>query len=158
MLLHAQSSDSVTQGGIAVSYFLYPDTSALRLQTTIQFKENSISGITIAKFRNDTIRGVLMNEFGVKAFQFTIVGNDCKISQPISQLNKKYILRTLQQDFAFAFAIQKTGDAPYSVQKIQNSTERIVNNKKTGELICQSDTVIMNNTQRGIRYTFIPIL
>ena len=156
--MHAQSLDSLTQGGIVASYFIYPDSSALRLQTQVQFKENSLTGITIAKLRNDTIRGVLMNEFGVKAFQFTIVDNSCSISQPISQLNKKHILRILEQDIAFVFAIQKNGVAPYTFHKINSSTERIVNCKKTGELICLSDTVIMNNTQRGIRYTFIPIL
>lgn len=156
--VYAQIPDTAQASGTALSYFIFLDSSALRLQTTIQFNENSISGITIAKLRNDTIRGVFMNEFGIKAFEFIVYNGACTLQNTIAQLQKKYIIRTLQQDLAYIFYMQKTGLAPYTIQKTSESHIRYAHNKKTGEIFCENNSVIMNNVQRQIRYTFIPIL
>lgn len=45
--------------------------------------------------------GTIVNEFGVKAFDFTFDGNKAKVLNVMGPLNKWYIRKVLRKDFSF---------------------------------------------------------
>ena len=55
--------------------------------------------IIIKKIKNKHHRVVFTTEFGSKIFDFELVGNEFKINFIIDDLDKKLIIKTLQQDF-----------------------------------------------------------
>ncbi len=168
----ANSSTSANE----ISCFIFPDSSNLRLRTTISIKDVQISGITIAKLKQDTVTGIFMNEFGIKSFSFQTSEGNCKILSILSKLDRWYIKRLLASDLAFIFM---KANVPENRQFIiYNSTkfEYELNNsgkiawakriplasrskekEVTGVLRNSNDTIIFRNSKHNITYTFTPI-
>jgi len=74
-----------------------------RYQVAIQAKGNHITGICMLKRSDEGWRGTLINEFGVKAFDFIVTPQKCELLNTISLLNKWYIRRTIADDLHFLF-------------------------------------------------------
>ncbi|MDR2414632.1 MAG: hypothetical protein LBD64_06570 [Odoribacteraceae bacterium] len=69
-----------------------------RYQVTIQVRQALITGIMIVKHARDEWRGSLINEFGVKAFDFIVNGERCRVLNAISFLDRWYIRRVIASD------------------------------------------------------------
>lgn len=75
--------------------------TALHYRFYCAFGNNSpLSGVMVVKMSGDTVRGTVLNEFGVRAFDIECAPgrNKAKISNVIKPMNKWYIRRTLSKD------------------------------------------------------------
>jgi len=84
---------------------LRDDEQLNRYQVSIQVKDNHITGICMLKKSDDSWRGTLINEFGVKAFDFIVTPKKCDLLNTIAMLNKWYIRQTIAGDLHFLFEI-----------------------------------------------------
>lgn len=156
------------ENGKKLSLISYSGSKSVKLRTRISFKDAYISGITVVKQEKDTIRGVFMNEFGLKAFEFEIVENKCKLYNVMNKIDKWYIKRTISEDFAFLFSINYTTKSSKRIE-IERIKEKYIyyfdNNgritkierfrgDKTGELILKSEKrFVLENLKRNINYS-----
>ena len=71
--------------------------------TTIEMSKGYLSGISVIKRETHCYRGILFNEFGVTALEFTYDPYKKKIRfvQLIAMLNKWYIRRLLKKDLCY---------------------------------------------------------
>jgi hypothetical protein len=95
----------------------------------------------ILKYINNEWRGSLINEFGIKAFDFNSPQGKCKLKNTISVLDKWYIRKTVESDFAFL---------------LWNVTEGKSVQGKRLEQLPDGRTVLINE-KRNIVYSFQPI-
>ena len=104
----------------------------------IKTGQAEVTGVLIIKYIDDQWRGSLMNEFGVKAFDFAISKGKCSLLNVIPFLDKWYIRRTVESDFTFLFR-----DAPHGKMR------------KNKQLIRINDNAFMlRNEKRNIEYQF----
>lgn len=103
---------------------------------TLQYGKNEMSGILSLRYNNGW-KGNVMNEFGVTLFNFTTANNKCSITNALSFLNKWYIRKTIEKDFAYLLLTMRRYDIP------KRKMER------TGK-----DEILLVNRQNHIRYTF----
>lgn len=96
-------------------------TDALRSSTdknsyrvNIRVKNTEFTGICLLKKDSEGWRGAVMNDFGAKAFDFTITSQGCRLLHIIPQLDKWYIRRAMASDLHFLFAVD---DPASSFQK-----------------------------------------
>jgi hypothetical protein len=119
-----QAPTQITADQKVISGFL--DTlTVIKFRTTINFKKNGLSGILILKKMTDTTSaGSFINEFGLKAFDFSVDQDRTKLGYTFRKLDKWYIRRTLETDLHFIFSkpghfatclINKTPAAVYSI-------------------------------------------
>lgn len=70
----------------------------------LTFRNAEVSGICLLKECNGGLTGALMNEFGIKAFDFTYHKGKVKLAHVMSMMNKWYIRYTLRKDLACLLA------------------------------------------------------
>jgi hypothetical protein len=104
----------------------------------IKAKQADVSGILVLKHIDDEWRGSLINEFGIKAFDFVAPPRKCKLQNTISFLNKWYIRKTVESDFAFLLWDAADG--------------KIVKGKSFEQL--PDGRFILKNEKRNIEYSF----
>ena len=96
----------------------------------IQISQSELTGIMVLKYMNDEWRGTLINEFGVKAFDFISKKGKCKLQNMIPFLDKWYIRKTIESDFAYLLWEAQNGDVKgKSITKLSNG-EFILKNEK----------------------------
>jgi hypothetical protein len=122
----------------------------------IQAKNTVISGICLLKKSGDEWRGVVMNEFGAKAFDFIVTAHGCKLQNIFPAMDKWYLRRTIAADMYFLVAVD---DPAASFQKKTRRYARtqtlyaVCGRKKT--LARRNDgTLTMENHTHHIVYTF----
>ena len=99
-------------------------------RTLIKIKQAELSGIIIVKYLNDEWRGTLVNEFGVKAFDFIARKGKSRLQNVIPFLDKWYIRKTIESDFAYLLWEAQNGDVKgKSIIKLSNG-EFILKNEK----------------------------
>jgi len=123
-------------GGIA---WLGEHLPKYRVQITT--RRAGFSGVMVVKRHGNDWKGTLVNEFGIKAFDFTVVRGACALQNTVSFLDKWYIRRTIERDWTFLF-----GHAQKAMQ---------VKGKKIE--ILPDGAFILHNTKRNIVYTFYPL-
>jgi hypothetical protein len=120
---------------------LFDTTAVSKYSVLIKINQAEISGIMALKQVEDNQkkewRGSLMNEFGIKAFDFIAPQGKCKLKNTIPFLNKWYIRRTIEADFAYML-----WDAPQG---------KIVKGKSVETL---PDGFVLKNEKRKIEYHF----
>ena len=133
------SCRSVTE---VVSVYENPlfDDGTNKHRVTITIPKAEITGIMITKFMEDEWRGSMINEFGIKAFDFTVNNNKCSIINTVSFLNKWYIRKTIESDLAFLFG---------------NVSE--YRQKKGKMLEINENGFVLINEKRKIKYNFYSI-
>lgn len=121
----------------------------------IQVKNTLISGICLLKKSDGGWRGTVMNEFGAKAFDFTVTARGCELQNLFPAIDKWYLRRTIASDMHFLVAVD---DPAASFQKKTRRYEQaqtlraVCGRKKT--LVRQSDgTLTMENHAHHIVYT-----
>jgi hypothetical protein len=128
---------------------LVKPNEVLKTKMQINFPKAQLTGILVAKSKNDTIRGAFVNEFGIKAFDFWISPNQGAVEHLPQPMDKWYIRKTLSADLAYVFL-------PYG-QMTSNADTTRFELKKKGKVIKElkvwgDSLVIMNNYKRNITY------
>ncbi len=80
---------------------LFDTTNVSRYRVLIKNGQAEISGIMLIKYIDNEWRGSIVNEFGVKAFDFIAPPGKCKLQSVMPFLDKWYIRKTVEGDFAF---------------------------------------------------------
>ena len=127
-----------------------------RYQASIQVRGNHISGMCMLKKSEESWRGTLMNEFGVKAFDFIVTTQQCKLLNMISMLNKWYIRQTIADDLHFLFEIDNP-DAAFQQQTTRvlqpDGTLTVAFKRKKSITRNADNSLILNNLKRKIVYS-----
>ena len=100
LLLFVLCSSTKT-GAVSSVQTLFDTNNVSQYSVLIKTEQAEISGIMLIKYIAGEWRGSLINEFGVKAFDFVSPPGKCKLQNTISFLDKWYIRRTVEADFAF---------------------------------------------------------
>lgn len=106
---------------------------------TLQTGKNQFTGICLLKKSGDRWNGSLINEFGIKAFDFTSNAESTHLQHTITFLDKWYIRRTIEQDLHYLFNIDTKGTG--------NEKKRYIRRKSPTSFI------LVNQTHH-IQYTF----
>ena len=136
-LCHAQNTemvDTCTNESINCrEYHLY-----------MQLKGHDFTGICVMNILSEkNIIGTIMNEFGVKAFDFTFNDGKTKVFHVIGPLNKWYIRKILRKDFSFILSGIRQG-------------RNLVQKKRTLSFQPDGEIRVKNNMYK-ICYTFTPM-
>lgn len=109
----------------------------------MQFKENGITGICIIKAGEDLWKGSVINEFGVKAFDFTYQTGKQKVKllNVTGFMNKWYIKKTIRSDWKYLLS--------YPNHKKKDKNHRLT--------VKEDGTIILENRKHSIQYVFTPI-
>ena len=110
-------------------------------QFSMQARGNELTGICIvSEMEKGVSVGTIVNEFGVKALDFSIEKGKVRVFNVIKPLDRWYIRKVLRKDFSFIF------------QHIKSGKDLIIKKRK---LSFQSNgDMIMDNERYKIRYTF----
>jgi hypothetical protein len=118
---------------------LFDTTEVSKYRVLIKTGQAEITGILILKYIDDEWRGSLINEFGIKAFDFIAPKGKCKLQNTISFLDKWYIRKTVEGDFAFLFwdAAQGKTVKGKSLQRLSDDGWLLKNEKRKIEYLFQ---------------------
>ena len=122
------------------------DSAAIRqYNLLLQVRGNDLSGICVMKMVSPTeMVGIVINEFGLTAFDFEYKEGKTKLSNLPPFLDKWYIRKILRKDLSFFFA---------------NFLLQQYTKKRSRELIFSPDgEIILTNDRFKIKYTFTPII
>ena len=118
-------------------------TAQYRVQ--LQFRDATLDGICVIKVVENEIRGVIVNDFGVRAFGFSVSLNRKKIKlhDVMPMLDRWFIKRVIKQDLKVLFTATSCDQ---SKEKKDNGTH--VTTDDNGQ-------IKMINTKRNIQYIFV---
>ena len=125
--------------------FTLPLGETVKMSLVIDTPKASISGICLMQREEQKVVGTVVNEFGIKAFDFEVDANARKVKllNTIAFLNKWYIRRTIASDLKFLFfATLIDGKA--------------VAGKR--EIVATSGSVTLYNRRRNLIYMFSPLI
>nr|WP_314698165.1 hypothetical protein [uncultured Prevotella sp.] len=96
--------------------------------TTIELSKGYLSGITIMVREADVYHGVLFNEFGITALEFTYQPQIKKVEliEVIAMLDKWYIRRVLKNDLQHVMENLMKGNPTYKNEKYHISYKFLV--------------------------------
>jgi len=116
-------------------------------QVAITLPRANVSGVCVLVNSNDTIKGTLVNEFGVRAFSFWVAPDrhKVKLRDVMPMLNKWYIRRVLAADLKHLF------NATQAQVGVEHKHRRV------DLLDDQQGGVALTNTRRNITYQFEPL-
>ena len=133
---------SVVANAIDSDYLMRCHTDSLTsYRLHMQARNANLDGVMAIKLIDGSIKGVVVNDFGIKAFAFSISPNRKKVNlqDVIPMLNHWYIKRVLKNDLKLLF------NATYSTLESSN--------KKTQITILDDGTIKMTNHKYNIVYT-----
>ena len=112
-----------------------------KFATTIELPNGYLSGISVIKRETLCYRGVLFNEFGITALEFTYDPYKKKIrfAQLIAMLNKWYIRRLLKKDLPYVMENLFRGISTYKNEKYHIIYQFSLMDNKT-EVVIGEDT------------------
>ena len=131
----ASTHNVPTQAVSRTSIFDTEDASQYRVR--IKMAQAELTGILVLKYMDTEWRGSLVNEFGIKAFDFTASQKKCELQNVIPYLNKWYIRRTIESDFAYL---------------LWSEQQKNVKGKSLDQL--PDGAFLLKNEKRGIEYLF----
>jgi hypothetical protein len=114
-----------------------------------------ITGILVVKNINNVWRGAIINEFGIKVFDFQTAAKDCKLMNVISFMDKWYIKKEMASDLQF---IMEIDNSDYKIgceanRKLVDDT-LVVTYKKEKELQrLPNGEIIYKNHKRNLTYS-----
>lgn len=126
-------ADAETVGVIS-----FDETGIAKYNLVMSYKDAGITGLCYMRCDSLTVKGSVINEFGVKAFDFIFEreSDKLKLQNVIGFFNKWYIKRTIKSDWSKLFKQQ--------------------NKKSKTRLNVKNDTITLDNTKRKIKYTLVP--
>lgn len=138
---------------------LFDSGKAQQFRITISVEKTNLTGILIVKHMDGTWRGSVVNEFGVKAFDFISSPEKCRLLNVMPLLDKRHIKKTIAEDFRFLFEIDhpdyKVGRRPErtirdNILSVTYKNKKEIRKLPTGELS-------LENKKRGILYSLKPL-
>ena len=94
--------------------YLFPfnDNETTRYTVAIAFKNSSFSGICVVKQKDDIIVGTIVNEFGIRAFDFTVSldRKHVKLLNVMKPLDKCLVRKTIARDLRRLFSSSSTDE------------------------------------------------
>ncbi len=123
-----------------------PDSGRVQYRFDIDARGNDLSGIAIMKMVNDSIKGVMVNEFGIKAMDFVLSPDRQKVelADVIPFIDKWYIKRIIKADLQYLF----------------NATTAMLGSESDNRTLSTTGddgSITMTNSKYKISYTFTPI-
>ncbi|MDR2118489.1 MAG: hypothetical protein LBP25_03005 [Tannerellaceae bacterium] len=113
-----------------------------RFRLHIRADRVDMTGILAVRHPEGEWRGSVINEFGIKAFDFIVKDRKCRLLNILPSFNKWYIRKTIESDFSFLFRAAQQGDAVKgkSVSLQSGGAFRIKNERRHIEYIFQPMT------------------
>ena len=109
----------------------------------MQVRGRDMTGLCIIESSSDgSVVGTVVNEMGVKAFDFTYANGKAKVLNVIGPMNKWYIRRVISRDFSFIIS-NINGGKDITVKR------RSMRHQPNGD-------VVATNDRYKISYTFTP--
>ena len=126
-----------------------------RYQVSIQARGNNITGMCMLRKSDDGWQGTLINEFGIKAFDFIITPKKCKLLNTISMMNKWYIRNTIAGDLHFLFEIDNPAVSfqAKTSRVEQDGTLTVALKKKKSVTRKPDNSLTLTNLKRKIVYS-----
>ena len=92
--------------------FPFNDNEPTRYTVAITFKNASFSGICVVKQKDDIIVGTIVNEFGIRAFDFTVSldRKHVKLLNVMKTLDKCLVRKTIARDLRQLFSSSSTDE------------------------------------------------
>lgn len=113
-------------------------------QLLMQIRGHEITAICVMNVTSDnSIIGTVVNEFGVKSFDFTYSDGKAKVLNVIGPLDKWYIRKVLRGDISFFLSNYDQG---------KNAMK-----KKRKLTVMPNGDIIVSNERYNINYTFSPM-
>ncbi len=136
---------------------LSPRTRVYEYRLSAQIRDNEITGICILNADADNIIvGTIVNEFGVKVFDFSYANGKVKIFNVIHQLDKWFIKRILRKDFLFFLSNFRQDERTNAINGNANAERTILEKKRSMRQTADGKIIVCNNKYK-IMYTFTPI-
>lgn len=119
-------------------------TESREYNLLMDVRGREITSICMMNIEEDgSIVGTVVNEMGVKAFDFTYANGKAKVINVLGPLNKWYIRKVLRKDFNFILS---------NISKNQNVVW-----KKRSMTVSPNGDIIIKNDRFNISYTFTPM-
>ncbi len=145
-LLFSLACIAESQTSVGALRFVGDGENSTRYSTQLSFKRGEFSGILLMKMEGDTILGSLVNEFGIKAFDFTCKATECskppkvKLLNVLGVIDKWYIRKVISDDLGWLFC----------------HSESTTEGKRT--LSIEADTIRLDNDKYHVSYSFTPLI
>jgi hypothetical protein len=131
------------------------DMEKVTLRMDIQIRKQHFSGLCILKKTDNKLKGTVINEFGAKAFDFTVDGIECKLLNINSMLDKKPVRKTIEDDLYFLFEADNNTASFYTEEERFEQYSMLIVNYKRKQIVKEPDgTVTLSNLKYGIKYKF----
>lgn len=125
----------------------FPDDEGERREYAVAlgFGEARLSGICVVKCMEGEVVGSLLNEFGIRAFDFRYdpKRGRVRLSNLTAFLDRWYIRRTLRRDLALLLQCGAV------------SGERVVRGRSIR--LCEDGSLELNHMRRALSYRFTPL-
>jgi hypothetical protein len=142
LLIIVQTS---AQEAVRINSLFHPEVGEkVKYKLLLQFKEHGFTGVCIIKQGEGGLIGSIINEFGIKAFDFVYKpdSNKIRLFNVIGFMDKWYIKRVIKADWKYLFSYLETKKK----------------DKKRKITISEGGDVVLENLNYQIRYTFTPLL
>lgn len=127
-----------------------------RYRVNIDMGKAWLSGIMLVRESDGVRKGTVMNEFGIKAFDFEVSVSDASMTNAMPVLNKFYIRKEIARDLQFMLMIDELStrngmsinifpDSPYDVLTLEDGKRRLVR--------WSDGSITMYNLRRRIEYS-----
>ena len=129
------------------------DSQSNRYRVTLKTPDNSITGICVLKKSGDEWRGTLINEMGVKAFNFIVTDKKCELLDVIAMMDKWYIKKTVAADLYFLINVDNPNASfRKKLERFEQDGNLVINLKKKQILFRPDGSVILMNNRRNLQY------
>jgi hypothetical protein len=108
------------------------------------------------KYVDNSWRGAMVNEFGLKMFDFTCTASKCELINVMAMMNVWYIKKTIARDVQFMLEIDNPAyKAGQKAERRQNNNTLTITRKK-GKIIQRFATgeMTMHNRKHNLTYSF----
>ena len=113
-------------------------------RTVLAFRQTVITGMTLVRHDGDVVMGSVINEFGVKIFDFVSTGKRCRLLHGTGPVGHWPVRRWVAQDMAFWLSHTPAPD----------HAGRITSEDRQRTLSGNAENLRLRNSRTGIAYTF----
>ena len=115
----------------------------------------NISGIWLVRYMDETWRGTMVNEFGLKMFDFTCTARTCKLINVVALIDRWHIRRTIARDVQFMLEIDNpTFKAGQRADRTLNNGALTISHKNKLLQRFANDEMVMQNKRHNLTYSF----
>ena len=107
---------------------------------TLQRGTMTLTGICIVRQLDESLAGSVVNEFGIKAFDFTVKNDRIRLTNVFAPMDKWYIRRVLRADLSLLTCTKPTSPS-----------------RRRTLIAAQPDSIVLINHRRGLTYRFLRI-